>query len=342
MNTIQRNRLLGLLTALMSAPAVVCAQDAGILNIPETYPTLADALPDVVEGSIVEFAPGTHDIGTGDALPCTSFTIRGRGPAEDTILVGGGLNYGPCGTPRYLENITLRSMTRYGAVSVHASVAVLDGVRLVENSSHGFFITDGGQLEATDCLFAGNLARGGYAYVNGFFIANDCAFIGNGYCECYGGGFAAHVGSGCSITNTLFKDNNANAGGAIGLSFSGNRTFTNCRFEGNTANDGPIWWTEFGACGELANSVLCGHSESDLSGCWNDAGGNEFAPDGCLTPCLGDVNNDRVVDGMDLSRVLAFWNSDPSDYPPADINQDGRVDGQDLTLVLSSWGACPE
>jgi hypothetical protein len=341
MNTNLRTAVFSLAFPLMLGTNAYAQEDV-ILNIPETYATLTDALPDVVEGCIIEFAPGTHELEGSDDLPCTSFTIRGRGPADSTILIGTGLRFGSCQSTRFIENITLSEMTHYGAVEVRACVTVMDAVRLEDNSSHGFFITDGGHLEATDCLFAGNLARGGYAYVNGFLTAEDCEFIGNGYCECYGGGFAAHVGSGCMISNTLFKANNANAGGAIGLSFSGNRTFTNCRFEDNTANDGPIWWTEFSACGMLENSVLCGHSASDLSGCWTNGGGNEFAPDGCQPPCTGDVNLDRIVDGSDLSRILGFWNSDASDYPQADVSGDGTVDGQDLALVLSNWGGCPE
>lgn len=312
------------------------------LDVPGAYATLQDAIAAVSDGDVIRIAPGTHDVGSGEALPCVAFTIRGSDAPEDTILIGTGLNFAACGVTRRVENLTLREMSMYGAIEVRSCITEIDDLRVVDNSSHGFFVTDGGNLQATNTLFAGNLARGGYAYVSGFFTADQCEFIGNGYCECYGGGFAAHVGSGCDISNTLFKDNNANTGGAIGLSFSGTRTFTNCLFEGNTANDGPIWWTEFGACGTLSDSTLCGHSEADLSGCWSDGGGNEFFPDGCFTPCPGDVNRDRSVDGKDLSRVLAFWGSDSSDYPQADVNEDGRVDGEDLTIVLGFWGICPE
>ena len=57
--------------------------------------------------------------------------------------------------------------------------------------------------------------------------------------------------------------------------------------------------------------------------------------------CTGDLNGDRVIDGLDLARVLSQWGSCLTEGPcSADLNGDGVVDGGDLTLVLSGWGAC--
>lgn len=57
--------------------------------------------------------------------------------------------------------------------------------------------------------------------------------------------------------------------------------------------------------------------------------------------CPGDLNGDRVIDGLDLARVLSQWGSCLTEGPcSADLDGDGVVDGRDLTLVLSGWGAC--
>ena len=57
------------------------------------------------------------------------------------------------------------------------------------------------------------------------------------------------------------------------------------------------------------------------------------------TPCVGDLNDDEVVDGADISLVLGYWGHLDTAY---DVDGDGRVDGADLAMVLGAWGACPE
>ena len=54
--------------------------------------------------------------------------------------------------------------------------------------------------------------------------------------------------------------------------------------------------------------------------------------------CVGNVNGDDVVDGVDLAFILGAWGSDDVN---ADVSGDGTVDGADLALVLGAWGGCP-
>jgi hypothetical protein len=49
----------------------------------------------------------------------------------------------------------------------------------------------------------------------------------------------------------------------------------------------------------------------------------------------GDVNGDGKIDVIDLSRLLARWNTSDSS---ADLNGSGRVDILDLSVLLSQWG----
>ena len=58
---------------------------------------------------------------------------------------------------------------------------------------------------------------------------------------------------------------------------------------------------------------------------------------GCKDPSIpGDLNNDGVVNGADLSILLSAWGTAD---PVADINGDGEVNGADLSILLSNWTA---
>jgi len=46
------------------------------------------------------------------------------------------------------------------------------------------------------------------------------------------------------------------------------------------------------------------------------------------------VNGDNVVNGIDLSSLLAAWGNN---VPAADFNSDGTVNGIDLTTLLANW-----
>ena len=53
--------------------------------------------------------------------------------------------------------------------------------------------------------------------------------------------------------------------------------------------------------------------------------------------CPADLNGDNVVNGFDLSAVLAGWGT-----PAGDTNGDGTTNGIDITTILSAWNTnCP-
>ena len=56
-------------------------------------------------------------------------------------------------------------------------------------------------------------------------------------------------------------------------------------------------------------------------------------------PCDGDINDDDVVNGSDLSQMLGFWGTASALH---DLDGNGLVDGADLAVVLGEWGPCPE
>lgn len=58
--------------------------------------------------------------------------------------------------------------------------------------------------------------------------------------------------------------------------------------------------------------------------------------DGRLDTCdlLGDLNGDGMVNGADVTLILANWGTT---WPDGDFNDDGLIDGADLLVVLASW-----
>ena len=56
--------------------------------------------------------------------------------------------------------------------------------------------------------------------------------------------------------------------------------------------------------------------------------------------CLGDLNEDGLVDGADLGLLLGGWGVCSSLPCTGDLNEDALVDGADLGLMLGAWGFC--
>ena len=58
-----------------------------------------------------------------------------------------------------------------------------------------------------------------------------------------------------------------------------------------------------------------------------------------LACCFSRLSwNRRDRDGDELTYLLGAWGSDD---PVADVNDDGIVDGADLTDILANWDQCP-
>ena len=80
---------------------------------------------------------------------------------------------------------------------------------------------------------------------------------------------------------------------------------------------------------------------------WNQGPGTEQQQAAFTIPpvvsvsCPADISGDGVVDAVDLSRVLAAWDSDGSNDPATDFDEDGIVGPLDLAFVLAKWGLCP-
>ncbi len=85
--------------------------------------------------------------------------------------------------------------------------------------------------------------------------------------------------------------------------------------------------------GQILNGTFADTNENGVPDCC-DAGET-------CTPCPGDVTENGLVDGVDLSLVLSLWGTNGQKFPRSDTNADGIVDANDLAIVLSGWGNCP-
>lgn len=87
--------------------------------------------------------------------------------------------------------------------------------------------------------------------------------------------------------------------------------------------------------GTLIDLVL---SSADVPGQDVIANDAQLILDAAIGPAclLYDLNLDGIVNGTDISILLASWGTDEND-----IDGSGVVDGADLVQVLSSWGPCP-
>jgi hypothetical protein len=84
----------------------------------------------------------------------------------------------------------------------------------------------------------------------------------------------------------------------------------------------------------LHDTTVCDNlPRPNITGRWWNLGGN------FICDCVGDIDLDGMVNGSDLSAVLANWGP-CAGVCRYDLNDDGIVNGADLTKVLANWGVC--
>ena len=174
-----------------------------------------------------------------------------------------------------------------------------------------------------------------------FLLIEQCIFTGN-YSDTLGGALrlwgAYQDPSLIQINECIFEDNIASQGAAI----SGNHVeleITNCRFAANSGGQGTALFIPFDGTASISGSYFCENGPQQFEGEWTDLGGNQF--DTSCTPsqpCPGDLDQDWIRGGTDLTRLLAAWGS--CSGCEEDLNGDGSVDGTDLAFILAYWGPC--
>ncbi len=146
----------------------------------------------------------------------------------------------------------------------------------------------------------------------------------------------------CSIT-----DNSAQQGGGLFVSYGEAISLERCKIYSNSATTvaGGLYLDEPVVVTAL-ESLICGNTSPIGSQIWGNGwptGGNNCVNNSCSVcdpACVGDLNNDDLVDGADLGALLVAWGTNGSSQPGSDVNGDGVVDGADLGALLVAWGSC--
>jgi predicted outer membrane repeat protein len=258
--------------------------------------------------------------------------------ANDVFNVGGGMFVRSSSSP-VLTNCTFEQNAQSGNPY---------------SGGAGFTVYGGGNgggpcyPELVNCTFQGNRAQGYGGAVHAAYSGNvsmtGCTFQLN-TAEKNGGAISVigHLDAPTTVqmTSCVIEDNaSLLLGGGLDC-----RTATvvieECQFKNNMAADtgGGCQFTDSGAS-SLSDSTVCGNLPDQVSGDWMDLDGNTIE-DECAPECVADLNGDGLVDGADLTVLLAAWGEcEVIEGCTGDVNADGIVDGADLTAVLGDWGPC--
>ena len=331
------------------------------LEVPGEYATIQSAIDAAPEGGVVLVEPGTYNetllfpedgrnlVLASVAGPLQT-TIDGSGLEASVIQVSGGQ--------------TLRTRIQGFQVTGGEFGSQLPGVPAFVGGGLLVFNAD---LDIDNCIFEANRSGfGGNAYVlESAGEIRNCSFS-DGFAQSDGGNLMLFR-SETVVTNCTMTDGRAvNDGGGIKVVY-GNVDMIDCAIAGNLANTGGgamyfespkepssfnflrcdvvennakfgggFWSrpTENGP--NLADTTVCENEPDNFFGPYNDLGGNT------LCVCIGDLNNDDLVNGVDLGLWLAVAGLDcpANGFCPEDFNGDGSITGGDLGVLLANWGVC--
>jgi len=332
-----------------------CVAQADIILVPQDSPSIQEAIVAVNPGGQVIVSPGTYNetirpfgkpvtirstdgpavtiidaTGLGGSVARFSssesfqtvlegFTLTGGTGSQVNLggtnhIVGGGI-YVSGATPKIVDCVIVGNSATFGGGIFNSNASpTFENCVIADNTSNpssggGVFNFSNSSPQFIACVFTGN-----HANVNGGAMSNqnsspvviDGTFIGNS-AGSNGGALRNIQNSAGQFTGCTFVDNSA--GGTGGAAFNDNAPNTS-----------------------IGNSSFCGSSPDDITGAYQDAGGNTFA-ESCSI--LGDLNGDGIVDGADLGILLASWGDCAG--CPEDLDGNGVVDGSDLGVLLSNW-----
>ncbi len=338
---------------------VATSATADVLNVPADYPTIQSAIAAAVAGDEVLVAAGTY-FEAIDLLG-KAVTLRGAAGAESTIIDGTGLDTSVirCASGEGAETLIAGfTITRGvagspipgqpgfrfgGGLFVKDASPTIEACRFIDNRAGfgggAYFLRSESVIR--DCLFHDNLANtdgGGAQFFDGAVSIEDCMFTLNKAPQGHGGG--AHFVIGLpTVTDCTFSNNNATVGGGFSFFTNGSAmAATGLAVNSNIASGtgGGIWLNVGADQLLLSGSEVCSNFPNPISGDYIDLGKNLFC-----TGCPGDLNNNGIIDGADISVMLGFWGFSGIGIPvPADLDNDGVVSGSDLATLLSNWGSC--
>ena len=305
---------------------------------------------------------------TGSTLDLTGCTLQAN---RATVLDGGALfNHGSEATAIDCSFTENDAVGNGGAIfcDAEATILVRESDFTMNDAENGGAALHNSFSSNTyrSCTFDLNSAEFlGGAILNSAFspaLVVNCEFNSN---VAGTGGAYSDLQSDSNITGCLFTDNRSEAGngGAVYCS-SSNTSWSSCVFEGNSTPSfgGGLYFFGLGSTPSITDSTIRENTGDVGGGLYNAnttlsiAGTticsnttdqvqpvDGYVDDGDNTielscDCPGDLNGDGLVDGADLTILLADWGLFVNSL--ADLNGDGLVDGADLSALLGDWGAC--
>jgi hypothetical protein len=334
----------------------VC-QSQLVFSVPERFGSIGDAINAATNGSRIALASGNYNeavnLGSknleivGDPADPASVELDGFELGSTVLTIAGGQD----------------ASTRIAGVTIKQGIADMPEPGSPANLVGGGLYIDGASPIVEDCIITTNdAARGGGAYVRdssatirrtiieantaaagagiwwsgGQIAIEDCTIRDN-TAEGNGGGLrlATDGGSivGGSITGNLAADDGAGVwwqGSISPLAFDG------VTISGNIAGgEGGGVLAKFAAPGvTFANSTVCDNAPDEITGPYDDLGGND------LCVCPWDLSGNGVVGAEDVGILLSQWGLCP-DGCSADFDGDGLAGAADLGSILGAWGVCP-
>jgi predicted outer membrane repeat protein len=323
---------------------------ADIINVPDDYPTIQEAIDAADDGDEVVIAQGEYFENID--LDGKAITVRSTDPTDaavvaNTIINGGGVTsvvtcHSSEGPDTVLNGLVITNGDdglEGGGLSCHASPTVINctfsenvadlggGIRCSHNpiihnctfsrntAGAGGAIFSDGNPTLTKCAFIKNTADsgGGVFAIYDSLIMTGCTFIGNVATGDGGWAKGSAVHGMCEITrlyDCTFTDNSC-----TGL---GGGVYITACFYGTLTNCEITGNAPFGLYVDtgsplLAHCIICGNEESEIHGHYVDTGNNIIGP----------------------------HPPPPRPACPADIDGDGDVDTADLLALLAAWGMCP-
>ena len=315
------------LIAAVALSALATTTVADTINVPGDYILIQDAIDASVSGDVINIAAGTHyeaNLDPGGKAITIQGTLNEDGSPATIVDAQGGGNVFTFVSSEDAETVLSNMVITGGSdaaidgggIYCNQSSPTIAGCTINENTSNnrggGISCYNNSAPTLIECIIADNMANqgGGIHCNNSSPNITDCTITGNQSLQ-EGGGIHCYNDGNPTITDCTFTNNSAvTQGGGISCQSSS-----------------PI----------ISDSAICGNTPDQIYGNYNDNRGNTVA-DECPILCLGDINDDLIVDGGDLSLLLGAWLTGNA---AADINGNGTVDGADLALLLGAWGVCP-
>jgi len=210
------------ITCVLAVCAITIPAAASTLLVPDSFPSIADALAVAAPGDSVVLANGTYYERDLDLV--SGITLASESGDPSTVTIDGEY----LGRIMQCESLTEPSVVR-GITFTHGVSGHEDGGAVYCHTADVTF---------SDVVFRANgtYAYGGAVYcLGGAFVFERVTFMSNGaYFEGQGGALFSRQCTPC-IVDCHFEDNEAEFGGAIGGLIASNPEVENSTFIGNTA-----------------------------------------------------------------------------------------------------------